>query len=108
MHNVVTPQMLHHATTRAHDHFGFTGKRAAIACLYARPGGATQDEVNRAATGLDSPQEGWFNMLHQAKKWGTTSSIGTIRRAEERSISSSTIRLTVPTQKSTRPQTGER
>jgi DNA-damage-inducible protein J len=66
----VTPQMRHHATTRAPDHFGFSGKRAAIACLYALPRGATQDEVNQAAAGLGSPQEGWINMLHQAKKWG--------------------------------------
>jgi hypothetical protein len=58
------------ADRSTHDHFGFCGYRAAIACLYARPEGASQDEVNEAAGALGSPQEGYLNMLHQALKWG--------------------------------------
>src|SRR2546423_690613 len=42
---------------RAKDHFGFSGFRAAIACLYARPEGASQAEVNKAAQGLGSSQK---------------------------------------------------
>jgi hypothetical protein len=66
----ITPEMRHYANTGAKGHFGFSGFRAAIACLYARPEGATQAEVNKAAQGLGSSQKGYFNMLHQAKKWG--------------------------------------
>jgi DNA-damage-inducible protein J len=66
----VTPQMRHHAAFGTHDHFGFSGYRAAVACLYARSEGATQSEVNEAARELGSPQSGYFNMLRQAKnKW---------------------------------------
>jgi addiction module RelB/DinJ family antitoxin len=71
-HNMhkITPQMRHHVAFRTHDHFGFSGYRAAVACLYARSEGATQAEVNQAARELDSPQSGYFNMLRQAKnKW---------------------------------------
>src|SRR5262249_52882118 len=46
MSQIVTPQMQHHAAVRTHDHFGFSGYRAAIACLYARPEGASQVEAN--------------------------------------------------------------
>jgi addiction module RelB/DinJ family antitoxin len=70
MSNIVTPQMRQHAISKTHDHFGFSGYRAAIACLYARPEGATQAEANQAAHGLDSTQSGYFNMLRQARnKW---------------------------------------
>jgi hypothetical protein len=34
--NVVTREMRHHAQFRTHDHFGFSGLQAAIACLYGR------------------------------------------------------------------------
>jgi DNA-damage-inducible protein J len=67
MPDVVTPQMRQHAQGKTHDHFGFSGYRAAIACLYARPEGATQFEVNQAAWELGSTQSGYFNMLRQAK-----------------------------------------
>jgi addiction module RelB/DinJ family antitoxin len=67
---VITPEMRHHAVARTYDHHGFLGFRAAIARLYARPEGATQDEVNQVARALGSPQVGYINMLHQAKKWG--------------------------------------
>jgi hypothetical protein len=67
---MVTSLMRHHAGTKSKDHFGFSGLRAAIACLYARPEGATQAEANRAAEELGSPQKGYFNMLRQAKSWG--------------------------------------
>jgi TIR domain len=67
---LVTTQMRHHVESRTHDHFGFSGYRAAIACLYSRPEGATQNEVNAAAKALGSSQSGYFNMLRQAKhKW---------------------------------------
>lgn|SRR5262249_51667265 len=67
---IITPQMRHHAAVRTHDHFGFSGYRAAIARLFARPEGATQAEANEAARWLGSPQSGYFNMLRQAKnKW---------------------------------------
>ena len=69
MHNV-TAQMRRQATIRTRDHSGFLGLRAAIAGLYARPEGAAQDEANQAAEALGTPQEGWINMLHRAKKWG--------------------------------------
>jgi addiction module RelB/DinJ family antitoxin len=65
--DLVTTQMREHATCRTHDHFGFSGYRAAIACLYARPEGAAQAEVNQAAWQLGSNQSGFFNMLRQAK-----------------------------------------
>jgi DNA-damage-inducible protein J len=66
----VTPQMRQHVASRTHDHFGFSGYRAAIASLYARSEGATQAEVNQAARELDSPQSGFYNMLRQAKnRW---------------------------------------
>src|SRR5262245_59230423 len=68
--NLVTPAMRQHVAGRTHDHFGFSGYRAAIACLYARPEGASQDEVNEAAAGLGSTQKGYFNMLRQAQGWG--------------------------------------
>ncbi len=68
--NLVTPQMRQHVECKTHDHFGFSGYRAAIACLYARPEGATQAEVNQAAWELGSNQSGYFNMLRQAQnKW---------------------------------------
>ena len=67
--NLVTRAMRHYAETEATDHFGFSGFRAAMACLYARPQGATQAEVNRAAKELGSTQSGYFNMLRQAKQW---------------------------------------
>lgn len=70
MSRIITPQMRHHAAVRIHDHFGFSGYRAAIACLYARPEGASQVEANEAAVELGSPQKGYLNMLRQAKKWG--------------------------------------
>ena len=66
----VTAQMRHYVEFGTHDHFGFSGYRAAIACLYARSEGATQAEVNEAAMELGSGQSGYFNMLRQAKnKW---------------------------------------
>ena len=69
-HNKVTAQMRHHVAFGTHDHFGFSGYRAAIACLYARSEGATQSEVNEAARELGSHQSGYLNMLRQAKnKW---------------------------------------
>src|SRR5262249_4937543 len=70
MSKLVTPAMQQHVAGRTHDHFGFSGYRAAIACLYARPEGASQDEVNQAAAGLGSTQRGYFNMLPQAQRWG--------------------------------------
>jgi addiction module RelB/DinJ family antitoxin len=70
MSEIITHQMRHHVVVKAHDHFGFSGYRAAIACLYARPEGATQMEANEAARLLGSLQSGYFNMLRQAKnKW---------------------------------------
>jgi addiction module RelB/DinJ family antitoxin len=66
----VTAQMRHYVAFGTHDHFGFSGYRAAIACLYARSEGATQSELNEAARELGSHQSGYFNMLRQAKnKW---------------------------------------
>jgi len=70
MSKLVTPAMRQHVAGRTHDHCGFSGYRAAIACLYARPEGASQDEVNEAAAALGSTQKGYFNMLRQAKNWG--------------------------------------
>jgi addiction module RelB/DinJ family antitoxin len=70
MSKLMTPAMRQHVAGRTHDHFGFSGYRAAIACLYARPEGASQDEVNEAAAGLGSTQRGYFNMLPQAQRWG--------------------------------------
>jgi addiction module RelB/DinJ family antitoxin len=70
MSKLLTPAMRQHVAGRTHDHFGFSGYRAAIACLYARPEGASQDEVNEAAAALGSPQKGFFNMLRQGQKWG--------------------------------------
>jgi hypothetical protein len=68
-HPLLTPQMRHHAVTKARDHFGFAGLRAAMACLYARPEGATQAEVNAAARDLGSRQTDYYNMLRQGQKW---------------------------------------
>jgi len=65
--DIATPQMREYATRRTHDHFGFSGYRAAMACLYARPEGASQAEVNQAAWELGGTQSGYFNMLRQAK-----------------------------------------
>jgi hypothetical protein len=63
--------MRHYAETRATDHFGFSGLRAAIACLYARPEGATQAEVTQASAELGSPGQKYLNMLREeAIKWG--------------------------------------
>jgi addiction module RelB/DinJ family antitoxin len=70
MSKLVAPAMRQHVAGRTHDHFGFSGYRAAIACLYARPEGASQDEVNEAAAALGSTQKGYFNMLRQAQSWG--------------------------------------
>jgi addiction module RelB/DinJ family antitoxin len=67
---LVTPAMRQHVASRTHDYFGFSGRRAATACLFARPEGATQDEVNEAAAALGSTQKGYFNMLRQAQTWG--------------------------------------
>ncbi len=52
------------------DHFGFSGYRACIACVYARREGATQSEANDLAAKLGSTQKGYFNMLQQARDWG--------------------------------------
>jgi len=52
------------------DVFGFSGGRACMACLYSRPGGASQDEVNSVAEALGSTQKGYINMLRQALRWG--------------------------------------
>ena len=66
----VRAQMRHYVAFGTHDHFGFSGYRAAVACLYARSEGATQSEVNEATRELGSRQSGYFNMLRQAKnKW---------------------------------------
>jgi addiction module RelB/DinJ family antitoxin len=70
MSKLVTPAMRQHVAGRTHEHFGFSGYRAAIACLYARPEGASQDEANEAAAALGSTQKGFFNMLRQAQRWG--------------------------------------
>lgn len=51
------------------DHFGFSGKRACMACLYSRPVGATQREVNDLAAQIGSPQKGYLNILRNAQKW---------------------------------------
>ena len=62
--------MRHYAETKATDHFGFSGLRAAIACLYARPEGATQAEVTQASAALGSPKQKYLNMLREmAIKW---------------------------------------
>jgi DNA-damage-inducible protein J len=68
--SITTPEMRKHAAGRTYDHFGFLGFRAAIAQLYARSEGATQEEVNQAARAIGSPQVGYINMLHKAKEWG--------------------------------------
>jgi addiction module RelB/DinJ family antitoxin len=78
----VTAQMRHHVAFGTHDHFGFWGYRAAVACLYARSEGATQLEVNEAASELGSRQSGYFNMLRQAKN-----KFGAIRRGAGRCTS---------------------
>jgi hypothetical protein len=70
MSSLVTPTMRQHVANRTYDYFGFS--RAAIACLYARPEGASQNEVTAAAAELGSPQKGFYNMLHQALAWGHT------------------------------------
>jgi DNA-damage-inducible protein J len=72
MSKLVTPGMRQHVAGRTYDYHGFSGYRAAIACLYARPEGASQDEVNEAAAELGSTQKGYYNMLHQAVAWGHT------------------------------------
>ena len=54
-------------------YFGFAGRRACIAFLYARPEGATQREVNEVAAKLGTTQKNYLNMLrNSAKKWGHT------------------------------------
>ena len=70
MSKLVSPAMRQHVAGKTHDHFGFSGYRAAIACSYARPEGASQDEANEAAAVLGSTQKGYFNMLRQAQRWG--------------------------------------
>ena len=72
MSKLVTAAMRQHVAGRTYDYHGFSGYRAAIACLYARPEGASQDEVNEAAAELGSTQKGYYNMLHQAVAWGHT------------------------------------
>jgi hypothetical protein len=67
---MVTPEMRNYAETRTTDYFGFSGFRAAIACLYRLPEGASQFEANQAAEELGSDQKGYYNMLHQAIEWG--------------------------------------
>ena len=62
--------MRQYVEAKSKDHFGFSGLRAAIGSLYARPEGATQAEVNKAADDLGSRQKGYLNMLRQAVKWG--------------------------------------
>ena len=57
MSSLVTPTMRHYVANReTYHHFGFRGYRAAIACLYARPEGASQAEATQAAAELGSPQ----------------------------------------------------
>ena len=63
-------EMKHHATVRSLNYFGFRGYRAAISSLYARPEGASQNEVGRAAQALGRSQRTYLNMLHQAIQWG--------------------------------------
>jgi addiction module RelB/DinJ family antitoxin len=70
MSKLVTPAMRQHVAGRTYDHHGFSGYRAAMACLYGRPEGASQDEVTEAAAELGSTQKGYRNMLHQALAWG--------------------------------------
>ena len=71
MENVITAQMRNHAELRTYDHFGFSGRRAASACLYARPEGATQAEVTQASAALGSPGQKYLNMLREeAIRWG--------------------------------------
>jgi hypothetical protein len=62
--------MRHHSVTKALNYFGFKGNRAAISFLYARPEGASQNEVNEAGQALGSDQKNYLNMLHQALNWG--------------------------------------
>jgi addiction module RelB/DinJ family antitoxin len=70
MSTVITPQMRNHAEIRTHDHFGFLGLRAAIACLYARTEGATQAEVTNVSAALGSPGQKYLNMLREeAPRW---------------------------------------
>ncbi len=66
--DLVTPEMRHYVTTRSRNHFGFSGRRAAVSMLYARS--ASSDEVNKAARALGSTQEYYLNMLAQAIEWG--------------------------------------
>ena len=54
----------------ARDHFGFSGNRACMACLFSRPGGASQREVNDVSAKLGSPQIDYRNMLRAAQNWG--------------------------------------
>jgi len=50
-------------------YFGFKEKRAIAGALYARPQGASQDEVNTFMQELTC-QKGFYNMLDQANQWG--------------------------------------
>ena len=52
-----------------YSYFGFSGKRARAASLYSRRQGATQEEVNAFMCKL-TDQEGFYNMLDQANRWG--------------------------------------
>jgi hypothetical protein len=70
MSTLVTAEMRNHVQFKTYDHFGFPGFRAAIACLYARPEGASHGEVNEAAAELGTTQKYYLNMLHQALAWG--------------------------------------
>ncbi len=51
------------------SYFGFLGKRAKAARLYARRQGATQEEVNAFMRQFTN-QEDFYNMLDQANEWG--------------------------------------
>lgn len=67
----ITPTMRRHWNDRSLvDHFGFSGRRACMACLYARPEGATQSEVNEVASTMGSTQRDYRNMLRMALQWG--------------------------------------
>ena len=41
-----------------------------MACLYSRPEGASQREVNDVSAKLGSPQIDYRNMLRAAQEWG--------------------------------------
>ena len=55
---------------KARDHFGFSGNRACMACLFSRNEGASQSEVDDVSAGLGSSQKNYHNMLRTAQKWG--------------------------------------